>query len=604
MAVRVQFRRDTASAWTTANPILSQGEVGYEYDTAKFKVGNGITAWNSLPYSSGPTGPVGPANSLVVGSVSAGTSAGASITGTAPNQTLNLVIPIGPTGPQGPIGATGPQGITGPTGSQGIQGITGPTGATGDTGPTGPQGSPASPVNLLGSKNLIADLPTTGNTLNDAWIVQEDGDLYYWNGTAWISLGQIVGPQGPQGPQGIQGVTGPQGNTGATGPSGVISVTGPVTNTGTSTAAVIGLDKSLITSDDITWSVFNTFADLPAAASNHGMFAHVHDTGSAYYAHNGNWVKLAIDTDPRFTDTRTPTDGTVTTAKIVDANVTNIKLANSTLTLGSSTLTLGATTTTVAGLTLTTPTISSITNTGTITLPTSTTTLVGSHQYTAKGAILSGTGAGTVGTLAVGTNGYSLVADSTAASGLNWLNVVPVANIAGSLNQTTSVIDVHHRAGNHSAALTNGTAYLVFFTPLWDLNISSLTVVSANTAASGTTLARLGLYTFDGTTATLVARTASDVTLFAATNTVYNRVLSVTGGYPATYTLTAGQRYALGVVWTGTTSPTLYTAYDAIPAMISALSPRISGSVPAQTDLPLTSNTLSNTTVAPWGRLS
>ncbi len=91
------------------------------------------------------------------------------------------------------------------------------------------------------------------------------------------------------------------------------------------------------------------------------MFAHVHATGSAYYAHAGNWVKLAIDTDARFTDTRTPTDGTVTTAKIVDANVTNVKLANSTITLGSSTLTLGGTTTSVSGLTLSSPVLTGLT---------------------------------------------------------------------------------------------------------------------------------------------------------------------------------------------------------------------------------------------------
>ena len=84
MAVKVQFRRGTAAQWTSANPILSQGEAGYEYDTGKFKIGNGSQAWNSLPYSSGTTGPTGPTNSLTIGTVSAGPAA-ATITGTAPN---------------------------------------------------------------------------------------------------------------------------------------------------------------------------------------------------------------------------------------------------------------------------------------------------------------------------------------------------------------------------------------------------------------------------------------------------------------------------------------------------------------------------------------
>ena len=82
MAVKIQFRRGTASEWTTNNPILSQGEVGYEYDTGKFKVGNGLTVWNTLPYSSGVTGPTGPNNVISIGTVTSGVTASATITGT------------------------------------------------------------------------------------------------------------------------------------------------------------------------------------------------------------------------------------------------------------------------------------------------------------------------------------------------------------------------------------------------------------------------------------------------------------------------------------------------------------------------------------------
>lgn len=46
----IQIRRGTASAWTAANPILAQGEIAYETDTFKMKVGNGSTAWTSLGY--------------------------------------------------------------------------------------------------------------------------------------------------------------------------------------------------------------------------------------------------------------------------------------------------------------------------------------------------------------------------------------------------------------------------------------------------------------------------------------------------------------------------------------------------------------------------
>jgi hypothetical protein len=37
---------------------------------------------------------------------------------------------------------------------------------------------------------------------------------------------------------------------------------------------------------------YNTFSDLPDPTTYHGMFAHVHDVGKAYFAHAGMWVEL------------------------------------------------------------------------------------------------------------------------------------------------------------------------------------------------------------------------------------------------------------------------------------------------------------------------
>ena len=53
------------------------------------------------------------------------------------------------------------------------------------------------------------------------------------------------------------------------------------------------LSKLTITNDDITWIAYAELVDLPSAADNHGMFAHVHVTGKAYYAHAGAWIELA-----------------------------------------------------------------------------------------------------------------------------------------------------------------------------------------------------------------------------------------------------------------------------------------------------------------------
>ena len=48
----IQIRRDTAANWVVANPTLAQGELGFETDTLKLKLGDGVTAWNGLAYYS------------------------------------------------------------------------------------------------------------------------------------------------------------------------------------------------------------------------------------------------------------------------------------------------------------------------------------------------------------------------------------------------------------------------------------------------------------------------------------------------------------------------------------------------------------------------
>ena len=50
MATRMQQRRGTATQWTTANPVLAAGEIGFEIDTYKFKIGDGINQWDDIDY--------------------------------------------------------------------------------------------------------------------------------------------------------------------------------------------------------------------------------------------------------------------------------------------------------------------------------------------------------------------------------------------------------------------------------------------------------------------------------------------------------------------------------------------------------------------------
>ena len=50
---RIQHPVYTAAVLKAKNPVLLKGEVVYESDTCKYKIGDGSTAWNTLPYGGG-----------------------------------------------------------------------------------------------------------------------------------------------------------------------------------------------------------------------------------------------------------------------------------------------------------------------------------------------------------------------------------------------------------------------------------------------------------------------------------------------------------------------------------------------------------------------
>jgi hypothetical protein len=58
MDYTILLRRDTAFDWLDQNPVLKEGEPGYETDTKRLKIGNGILTWSALPYFAGDVGSV------------------------------------------------------------------------------------------------------------------------------------------------------------------------------------------------------------------------------------------------------------------------------------------------------------------------------------------------------------------------------------------------------------------------------------------------------------------------------------------------------------------------------------------------------------------
>lgn len=50
MADLIKLKRGQSASWTRLNPILEPGEPGFEMDTGRLKIGNGLTPWNELVY--------------------------------------------------------------------------------------------------------------------------------------------------------------------------------------------------------------------------------------------------------------------------------------------------------------------------------------------------------------------------------------------------------------------------------------------------------------------------------------------------------------------------------------------------------------------------
>lgn len=147
--------------------------------------------WSGLAWEeTGTEGPTGPANNLTIGTVTSGdanSTATASITGTTPNQVLNLTLKQGPTGPQGTFDIF-------------------------ETPPTG---------------------PTHSVDEGDVWFNASDGRFYVRYDGYWVeSLSNQAGPTGPRGPAGLPGI------------NPTISVTGPITITGPATGPTIGFNDT------------------------------------------------------------------------------------------------------------------------------------------------------------------------------------------------------------------------------------------------------------------------------------------------------------------------------------------------------------------------
>jgi hypothetical protein len=185
-------------------------------------------------------------------------------------------------GPKGDVGLQGVQGVTGIQGVQGIQGLSGVDGSS---------------VQIKGSVVNVAALPSSGNTIGDGQITEDDGHLHVWGGTSWTDVGEVKGPKGDVGLQGVQGVLGATGIQGATGADGADGAKGDTGDAGVDALTTLTNGKVYV-----------------GNGSNDA--AEVSISGDATIANTG---ALTIANDA------------VTTVKIADGAITKTKLILSTI---------------------------------------------------------------------------------------------------------------------------------------------------------------------------------------------------------------------------------------------------------------------------------
>jgi len=99
MAYRILLRRDSSENWATSNTVLMAGEPGYVTNTGELKIGDGITAWDSLPVYAGITGGTGNVGPTGAGGTGANTFYGSqTISGPSGTLILDNYLSLGFTG--------------------------------------------------------------------------------------------------------------------------------------------------------------------------------------------------------------------------------------------------------------------------------------------------------------------------------------------------------------------------------------------------------------------------------------------------------------------------------------------------------------------------
>lgn len=211
----------------------------------------------------------------------------------------------------GDLKLVGPQIQTGDLTITGNQNFTGNKVQTGNNTVTGQKlhigsNTQTGSYQHLGNKTQVGNTIKTGNSVQTGNI-NLTGDLIQTGST--LSLGNEV----RNGNTTIVGSLTQTGNI-------LLNSTGSINLKGT--GSIDGIVEVTGPNNKIRF-FYPTTASLPPAANYHGMFAHVHDQGKAYYAHGGSWVELITSASVADRYLKNTTDTLAGTLTVTDTVTTN-----------------------------------------------------------------------------------------------------------------------------------------------------------------------------------------------------------------------------------------------------------------------------------------
>jgi collagen type VII alpha len=430
----------TGAASTVTGPTGAQGPTGPTGPT-------GATG------STGATGPTGPTGATGVTGATGPTGATGSNGATGPTGPTGATGSTGATGATGPTGATGTTGAigaTGPTGATGATGATGPTGATGSNGATGATG-PTGPTGATGTTGATGATGPTGAT-------GTTGATGATGPTGATGSTGATGATGPTGATGTAGATGSTGPTGATGSTGSTGATGPTGATGS-----VGATGPT----GPTGATGSTGATGPTGATGStGATGPTGATGATASVTFTQWRKAASGGETTLSGTDDFSTSLAYTAGAEMVYINGVLLERGVDYTASNGTTITGLTALVAGdiATVASPSAFSVANA----IPLAT--------VTAKGDLVAATGSGAVTNLAVGADGTTLVANSSASTGVSWAG----PSVAAGKNVLIgSGFDIWQR-GTSFAGTTNNTSC---YADRWITNRASTGYTTSRQAA-------------------------------------------------------------------------------------------------------------------------